>query len=159
MPGSKTSAGLVVYRRNARHQLDVLLVHPGGPYWAKKDAGAWSIPKGEYGADDDPAAVAEKEFEEEVGQPAPPGARLDLGAVTQAGGKRVQAWAVEGDLDTSTVTSNEFEMQWPPGSGELRRFPEVDKADWFVLDEARTKIVKGQLPLLDRLQSLVQLAP
>ena len=155
MPGSKTSAGLVVYRRPGLDRLEVLLVHPGGPYWARKDAGAWSIPKGEYGADDDPAAVAETEFVEEIGQPAPAGARLDLGTVTQAGGKRVQAWAVEGDLDTATVSSNEFEMQWPPGSGSLQRFPEVDKAEWFALDDARAKILKGQLPLLERLHSAV----
>ncbi len=152
---AKTSAGLVVYRRHQVGDVEVLLVHPGGPYWAKKDAGAWSIPKGEYGKGDDPATVADIEFGEEIGQPVPLGTRHDLGEVTQPGGKRVRAWAVEGDVDTTTVTSNEFEMQWPPRSGQMQRFPEVDRAAWFGLDEARVKILSGQIPLLERLQEMV----
>jgi predicted NUDIX family NTP pyrophosphohydrolase len=128
-------------------------VHPGGPFWARKDAGAWSIPKGEYGEGDDPAARAEVEFAEELGQRAPPGPRLDLGEVRQAGGKRVRAWAVCGDIDARTTTSNTFDMEWPPHSGEHRSFPEVDKAAWFSMDEARVKLLAGQLPLLERLES------
>jgi predicted NUDIX family NTP pyrophosphohydrolase len=135
--------------------LEVLLVHPGGPFWARKDAGAWSIPKGEYGEHDDPALRAEEEFAEELGTRPPAGPRLDLGEVRQAGGKRVRAWAVQGDIDArATTTSNTFETEWPPRSGERRSFPEVDRAEWFSLDDARTKLVAGQVPLLDRLQSI-----
>jgi predicted NUDIX family NTP pyrophosphohydrolase len=150
----KVSAGLLVYRRSSEGDIEVLLVHPGGPFWARKDAGAWSIPKGEYGEGDDPAARAEKEFAEELGQGAPSGPRHDLGEVRQAGGKRVRAWAIRGDLDARATTSNVFEMEWPPRSGEQRTFPEVDKAAWFSMEEARTKILAGQLPLLERLESI-----
>jgi len=150
----RVSAGLLLYRRGADGDIEVLLVHPGGPFWSKKDAGAWSIPKGEYGEGDDPAARAEDEFAEELGRRAPPGPRLDLGEVRQAGGKRVRAWAVQGDLDACATTSNEFEMEWPPRSGEQRSFPEVDRAAWYSLPAARAKLLAGQLPLLDRLQSL-----
>jgi len=149
----RVSAGLLLYRRSSGGGVEVLLVHPGGPFWARKDAGAWSIPKGEYGDGDDPAARAEEEFAEELGQRAPPGPRLDLGEVRQAGGKRVRAWAVYGDIDARTTTSNTFEMEWPPRSGEHRAFPEVDRAEWFSMDEARTKLLAGQLPLLERLES------
>ncbi len=149
----RVSAGLLLYRRSSGGGIEVLLVHPGGPFWARKDAGAWSIPKGEYGEDDDPAVQAEVEFAEELGQRAPPGPRLDLGEVRQAGGKRVRAWAVRGDIDALATTSNVYEMEWPPRSGERRTFPEVDKAAWFSLDEARTKLLAGQLPLLERLES------
>ncbi len=151
----RVSAGLLLYRRSSEGAVEVLLVHPGGPLWARKDAGAWSIPKGEYGEEDDPAVRAEQEFAEEIGQRAPPGPRLDLGEVRQAGGKRVRAWAVWGDIDARTTTSNTFEMEWPPRSGEHRTFPEVDKAAWFSLEQARIKLLAGQLPLLERLESVV----
>ena len=152
----KGSAGLLLYRVSPEGGVDVLLVHPGGPLWARKDAGAWSIPKGEYGEQDDPAERAEEEFAEELGRRAPPGPRLDLGEVRQAGGKRVRVWAVRGDIDALATTSNTFEMEWPPRSGEHRTFPEVDKAAWFSLEEARTKILAGQLPLLERLESITR---
>jgi predicted NUDIX family NTP pyrophosphohydrolase len=149
------SAGLLLYRHDASGGLEVLLVHPGGPFWARKDIGAWSIPKGEYDEQhDDAAQRAEQEFAEELGQRPPPGPRLDLGEVRQAGGKRVRAWAVLGDIDARATTSNTFEMEWPPRSGERRSFPEVDRAAWFDLDQARAKILTGQLPLLERLESI-----
>ncbi len=151
----RVSAGLVLYRQGGDRGVEVLLVHPGGPLWAPKDDGAWSIPKGEYGEGDDPALRAEEEFAEELGRGAPPGPRRDLGEVRQAGGKRVRAWAVHGDLDTDTATSNLFDMEWPPRSGARQSFPEVDKAQWFTLDEARRKILAGQLPLLERLEALL----
>src|ERR1700733_9026231 len=139
----KQSAGILLFR-GSRAAMEVLLVHPGGPFWARKDAGVWSIPKGEYDAHDDPALRAEEEFAEELGTRAPPGPRLDLGEVRQAGGKRVRAWAVRGDIDARATTSNMFEMEWPPRSGERRSFPEVDRAEWFSLDDARIKLVAGQ---------------
>jgi predicted NUDIX family NTP pyrophosphohydrolase len=147
------SAGIVLYRQAPPSGIEVLLVHPGGPFWARKDDGAWSIPKGEYDGDEDPVARAETEFLEELGQRPPAGPRLDLGEVRQAGGKRVRAWAVEGDIDADATSSNTFEMEWPPRSGERRAFPEVDKAAWFSTDEARVKLLAGQLPLLERLES------
>jgi predicted NUDIX family NTP pyrophosphohydrolase len=149
----KYSAGLLPYRINGSDPLEVLLVHPGGPFWAKKDDGAWSIPKGEYepAAESDPVAVAEREFEEELGSPAPVGDRLQLGELKQPGGKRVVAWAVRCDLDVTKVTSNTFEMEWPPRSGTMQSFPEVDRAAWFSLSEARLKLLKGQQPFLDQL--------
>lgn len=146
----KRSAGLVVYQADD-DAVRVLLVHPGGPLWARRDAGAWSIPKGEYAEGDNPLEVAYREFSEELGQPAPAGQALPLGQVIQSGGKRVSAWAVAGDVDVTQVTSNTFEMEWPRGSGRTRRFPEVDRAEWFSLPVAREKILKGQAPLLDRL--------
>ena len=152
----RVSAGLLLYRVNSTQGIEVLLVHPGGPFWARKDAGAWSIPKGEYDDGDDPAARAEAEFAEELGRRAPSGPRLDLGEVRQAGGKRVHAWAVRGDIDALATTSNTFEMEWPPRSGERRSFPEVDKAGWFTMDEARIKLLAGQLPLLERLESMTR---
>jgi predicted NUDIX family NTP pyrophosphohydrolase len=152
---ARTSAGLLLYRRNTGGDLEVLLVHPGGPIWAHRDAGAWSIPKGEYTADEDPAARAEVEFAEEIGQPPPSAPRVDLGEVVQAGGKRVRAWAVSGDVDVTTVTSNEFEMEWPPRSGRRQSFPEVDRAAWFTLPDARAKLNGAQLPLLDRLLNAI----
>jgi predicted NUDIX family NTP pyrophosphohydrolase len=150
------SAGLLLYRHGVDGGIEVLLVHPGGPFWARKDAGAWSIPKGEYAEHDEPAQRAEEEFAEELGQRAPSGPRLDLGEVRQAGGKRVRAWAVFGDIDATATTSNVFEMEWPPRSGEHRSFPEVDKAAWFSLEEARTKLLTGQLPLLERLEDIIR---
>jgi len=129
-----------------------MLVHPGGPFWARRDAGAWSVPKGEYAPGEDPRACAEREFAEELGRRAPEGPRTDLGEVRQAGGKRVRAWAVHGDFDATAVTSNLVDVEWPPQSGERRTFPEVDRAAWFPLAVARTRLLAGQLPLLDRLE-------
>jgi len=148
---AKLSAGLLLHR-GAPPAVEVLLVHPGGPFWAKKDGGAWSIPKGEYADGDDPLAAALREFREELGVPAPDGERLALGEVRQAGGKRVAAWAVQADLDVSAIESNTFELEWPPRSGRIQRFPEVDRAGWFGPAEAREKLLKGQLPFLDRLE-------
>jgi predicted NUDIX family NTP pyrophosphohydrolase len=130
----------------------VLLVHPGGPFWAKKDAGAWSIPKGEYGDDEDPRACAVREFEEELGSPLPAGGELaELGTVTLRSGKEIVAFAVAGDLDPERIHSNTFTMEWPPRSGRIREFPEVDRAGWFSLDEAREKLNPAQAELLDLL--------
>lgn len=145
----KTSAGLLMFRR-APGGLEVLLAHPGGPFWASKDLGAWSIPKGEIKDGEEPLAAAQREFLEETGFAcAPP--FIDLGEVKQSGGKRVRAWAFEGDCDPALLVSNEFEMEWPPKSGHLRRFPEVDRAAWFGIDEARRRIGQGQQPLLAQL--------
>ncbi|MCW2658686.1 MAG: hydrolase [Jatrophihabitans sp.] len=147
------SAGLLLYRRTDP-QVEVLLGHMGGPFWAKKDVGAWSIPKGEYADDEDPLAAARREFEEELGT-APPdeAAYQPLGDVRQRGGKVVTVWAVEGDLDASTIVSNTFEMEWPPKSGRRQAFPEIDRADWFDLASARPKVVGGQVEFLDRLSA------
>ena len=155
----KLSAGLLVYRRGDR-EVEVLLVHPGGPYWAKKDDGAWSIPKGEYEPGEDPLAVAFREFREELGLD-PPGsvAPAFLGELRQPGGKLVSAWAVPGDLDVGTVRSNAFTMEWPPRSGRTAEFPEVDRAGWFDLETARRKLLRGQLGLLDRLSELLEAGP
>ena len=147
--GHKTSAGILMYRRAGR-ALQVLLVHPGGPFWARRDAGAWSIPKGEYQPSEDPLAAATREFAEELGA-TPQGEFSPLGEVVQRGGKRVIAWAVAGDFDTGTLVSNTFEMEWPPKSGRRRVFPEVDRAEWFSVDAAREKILPAQQPLIDRL--------
>jgi predicted NUDIX family NTP pyrophosphohydrolase len=149
--GTKRSAGLLLYReRDGR--LEVLLGHMGGPFWARKDEGAWSIIKGEYDEGEDAYAAARREFEEETGSPAPQGRPLELGEVRQRNGKRVTAWAIEGDLDPSQVRSNTFSIEWPRGSGEQREFPEIDRAEWFDLAIARRKIVNGQLPLLEALE-------
>jgi predicted NUDIX family NTP pyrophosphohydrolase len=127
-------------------------VHPGGPFWARRDTGAWSIPKGEYGEGEDPRACALREFEEELGAPAPePAALVELGTVTQRGGKRVTAWAAEGDIDPAAIRSNTFTIEWPPRSGRTAEFPEIDRAGWFGLEEAREKINPAQAELLDRL--------
>jgi len=151
---AKRSAGLLMYRGSGA-RLAVLLVHPGGPFWARKDLGAWSIPKGEYAAGEDPLAVAQREFAEETGV-TPRGEFQPLGEVVQAGGKRVSAWAVEGDLDPATIVSNVFELEWPPRSGRKRSFPEVDRAGWFSPEEAREKINAGQRAFVDRLVALVR---
>lgn len=135
---------------------EVLLVHPGGPYWAGKDAGAWSIPKGEYGGGEDPLGVAAREFREELGHEPPDVAGATaLGEARQAGGKLVRVWAVAGDLDPSATTSNTFSMEWPPRSGRTATFPEVDRAAWFSLIEARSKLVRGQVPFLERLAEVL----
>ncbi len=134
---------------------EVLLVHPGGPYWANKDEGSWSLPKGEYGPGADPLTVAKTEFEEELGKVPPPGPFRELGSVKQRGGKVVLAWAAEGDLDTSDTRSNTFEIEWPPRSGRRARFPEIDRATWFNLEEAERRLLKSQLPFISRLKAMV----
>jgi predicted NUDIX family NTP pyrophosphohydrolase len=144
-----TSAGLLLYRIGA-DAVEVLLVHPGGPFWARKDLGAWSIPKGEIDAGEEHLAAARREFREELGTDAD-GPATPLGVVQQAGGKWVHAWAVRGDLDPSAITSNTFEIEWPRGSGKQRTFPEVDRAVWFAIDEARRRILPAQAAFLDRL--------
>jgi predicted NUDIX family NTP pyrophosphohydrolase len=144
------SAGIVLHRQ-CNDRTEVLLVHPGGPFWARRDLGVWSIPKGEYEPGEDPLAAALREFEEELGSPAPDGDRQDLGEIRQRSGKLVRAWAVAGDLDVSRMHSNTFELEWPPRSGKTAEFPEVDRAEWFELDLARQKIVGAQSALLDRL--------
>lgn len=146
----RRSAGLLLHRRGSRGP-EVLLVHPGGPLWASKDEGAWTVPKGEYAEGEDQAATAEREFAEELGSPAPPGPRLDLGEIRQAGGKWTRLWAVAGDLDVSTAHSNTFAMEWPPRSGRQQTFPEVDRAGWFTLEEARVKLLASLAPFIDRL--------
>lgn len=146
------SAGILVYRRRAG-DIEVFLVHPGGPFWARKDAGAWSIPKGEYADTEDPQAAARREFTEETGWTID-GELRPLGEVRQKAGKAVTAFAGEGDFDPATLESNRFEMEWPPKSGRKASFPEVDRAGWFGLDEAREKMIEGQRPLLDRLEAL-----
>jgi len=146
---AKRSAGILMYRRGAQG-LEVLLVHPGGPFWAKKDPGAWSIPKGEYSDQDDPLATAIREFTEETGM-RPRGELRPLGEITQPGRKIVAAFAVEGDFDPTTLKSNTFELEWPPKSGRRAKFPEVDRAEWFSLETAREKILQGQRELITRL--------
>ncbi|MBX6749040.1 MAG: NUDIX domain-containing protein [Micromonosporaceae bacterium] len=148
--GAKLSAGLLMYRIN-QGTLEVLIAHMGGPYWARKDAGAWSIPKGEYDEGEDPRLAALREFAEEMGSAPPPGELVELGAVVQPSGKVITAYALRGDFDATTVVSNEFEMEWPRGSGVMRSFPEVDRADWFDAATARGKLVKGQVPFIERL--------
>ena len=147
----KRSAGILMYRR-AGAGVEVLLVHPGGPFWAKKDLGAWSIPKGEYAEGEEPLAVAMRELEEETGA-RPSGDFLPLGEIVQPGRKIVTAWAVESDFDVGALKSNLFEMEWPPKSGRRASFPEVDRAEWFSIEDARKKILPGQSAFLDRLLS------
>jgi predicted NUDIX family NTP pyrophosphohydrolase len=147
----KKSAGLLLFRR--RDRLEVLLVHPGGPLWAKKDEGAWSIPKGEIDADEDPLRAARREFAEELGADVS-GEFIALHAIRQASGKLVYAWAIESEFDTATFRSGTFSMEWPPRSGRQQEFPEVDRAEWFTIDDAKRKINKAQIALLDQLNSL-----
>ena len=149
----KRSSGILMYRQPLAG-IELLLVHPGGPLWAKKDWGAWSIPKGEYSGDEDPLTVAKREFEEETGA-RPEGDFLALGNVVQAGRKIVTAWAVEGDFDPATLKSNEFELEWPPRSGRKASFPEVDRAQWFSPAEARRKILPAQSEFIARLLTAV----
>jgi len=148
------SAGILLHRRRGR-RLEVLLVHPGGPFWVRRDEGAWSIPKGEYPREVDPLLAARREFEEELGVAPPDGPAQDLGEIRQRGGKLVHAWSVEGDLDAAAIVSNTFELEWPPRSGRLIEVPEVDRAEWFDLDKARRRINPAQAELLDRLASVV----
>jgi predicted NUDIX family NTP pyrophosphohydrolase len=147
------SAGILLWRSRAGG-LEVLLGHPGGPYWAAKDAGHWTIPKGEAEPGEDLLAVARREFEEETGQALPVGEpAIPLGEIQQKSGKRVLGWGVQGDLDPDGAVSNTFEMEWPPGSGELRSFPEIDRVAWFDLAEARVRLKAAQVPFLDRLEA------
>jgi predicted NUDIX family NTP pyrophosphohydrolase len=146
----RRSAGILLYR-SANGGIEVLLAHPGGPVWANRDAGAWSVPKGEIEEGEDAWAVARREFEEETGHPVPDGAAIELGEITQKGGKVVVAWALEGDLDPATAHSNTFPFQWPPKSGRYITIPEIDRVEWFSPDEARLRIKDTQIPLIDRL--------
>lgn len=150
----KTSAGLLLFRQRAAG-LEVFLVHPGGPFWARKDDGAWSIPKGELTAGEDALSAANREFAEETGFAVgewPPGEYLPLDPLRQPGGKVVHAWAVRGDADPARLRSNTFSMEWPPRSGKQREFPEADRAEWFSIEDARRKILKGQSGFLDQLE-------
>ena len=148
----KRSAGLLPFRVAADGALDVFVVHPGGPFWATRDEGAWSVAKGEYGDDEEPLSAAEREFAEEVGVEGPPGPRIDLGEVGQSNGKRVRVWAVEApSFEVDRVISNEFEMEWPPKSGRMRSFPEVDRAEWMSTETAGLRLIRAQRALLDRL--------
>lgn len=156
MPGrmgamaGKRSAGLLLFRKG-EGGTEVLLGHMGGPFWARRDAGAWTVPKGEYEPDEEPEAAARREFQEELGLPVPDGEPVDLGSVRQSGGKVVTVWAVEGDLDPASVVFGTFRMEWPKGSGRIQEFPELDRIAWLDLDRARTLIVGGQREFLDRL--------
>jgi len=150
----KRSAGLIMYRRPEGH-LELFLVHPGGPFWAKKDIGAWSIPKGEFEEGEDPLEAARREFHEETGFAAQ-GHFLELGEVKQSGGKVVTAWAFEGDCNPAELVSNLCEMEWPPRSGRRLEFPEVDRGLWFSITEARERILKSQEPLLEKLSMILQ---
>jgi predicted NUDIX family NTP pyrophosphohydrolase len=149
--GPKRSAGLLLYRRTG-HGLEVLLGHMGGPFFAKRDAGAWSVPKGEYEPEEETAwDAARREFQEELGLPPPDGEAVPLGEVRQTNGKIVTAWAIEADLDPATIEPGTFRMEWPPRSGQTREFPELDRVEWFAPDRARSVIVKAQAAFLDRL--------
>lgn len=150
----KRSAGVLLYRVTDG-SVDVLIGHPGGPFWAKKDEGAWSIPKGEYVEGEDPWAAAQREFREELGKQLPDGPRIDLGPLKQPSGKIITAFGVRGDLDLDGTVSNTFELEWPKGSGNVREYPEIDRVGWFCVSEARSKLLKGQRPLLDRLLDAV----
>ena len=151
----KQSAGLLIYRaRNDR--IEIFLVHPGGPFWANKDTAAWSIPKGEFEEGEDPLDAARREFSEETGLEVPSGEPIPLSPVRQPSRKIIHAWYLQGAVDNSAVHSNLFEIEWPPGSGEMQKFPEVDRAAWFRLDEAKSKIHKGQVPLLEQLEQALK---
>ena len=145
---------MLVYRQRDG-KMEVLLVHPGGPFWQKRDDGAWSIPKGEIAENETGIDVARREFQEELGVPAPEGELRVLGDIRQKGGKTVEAWAVPGDLDVTRSTSNTFEVEWPPGSGRVQQFPEVDRAAWFDLEAARRKLLPAQRTFIDRLEALL----
>jgi predicted NUDIX family NTP pyrophosphohydrolase len=150
----KQSAGLLIYRIRDG-QVEVFLVHPGGPFWTKKDIAAWSIPKGEFEEDEDPLQAALREFGEETGLDVPPGEPLPLKPIKQSGYKQIHAWYLQGDVDADGVSSNTFELEWPPKSGKKKAFLEVDRAGWFGLDEAKEKIHKGQVQIIDQLVELI----
>jgi predicted NUDIX family NTP pyrophosphohydrolase len=151
----KLSAGILLYRVDAG-LVEVLIAHPGGPFWAKKDDGAWSIPKGEYVEGEDPWIAARREFEEELGKPPPDGPRIDIPPLRQPSGKIITAYAVHGDFDPQGAVSNTFILEWPKGSGNVKEFPEIDRAEWFSVTEARSKLLKGQRPLLDHLMNVIE---
>jgi predicted NUDIX family NTP pyrophosphohydrolase len=146
----KASAGLLLYR-DSHGVIEVMIVHMGGPFWKRKDDRAWSIPKGEYEPPEDPLGAARREFREETGLAPPAGEPIDLGVLRQRSGKLIGAWAVEADVDVSTINSNSFQMEWPKGSGRSQEFPEVDRAEWFDVEGARKKLVKSQTPFLETL--------
>jgi predicted NUDIX family NTP pyrophosphohydrolase len=154
---ARRSAGILLFRRTGGN-LQVLLAHMGGPFWARRDTGAWSLPKGEYDADEEPLAAARREFEEELGLPLPDAELHDLGAVRQSGGKEVTAWAAEADLDPRQVVPGTFQMEWPKGSGRVQTFPEIDRVEWFDVGQAKDKIVTAQRAFLDRLDELINRA-
>jgi predicted NUDIX family NTP pyrophosphohydrolase len=149
------SSGLLLHRLTADGVVEVLLAHPGGPFWARKDAHAWSIPKGEYEPGEDALDTAYREFREEIGLEPPAAEPVFLGERRQPSGKWIAAWALAGDLDVTDASSNTFELEWPKGSGTMREFPEVDRVEWMPIALARTKLLKGQLPFLDALMSAV----
>ena len=150
MPATR-SAGVLLYRTGPDGGVEVLVGHMGGPFWARKDDGGWSIPKGEAGPGEEPFEVARREFAEELGSPVPASEFIDLGELRVSSGKVLTVWAAEGDLDADGTVSNTFSLEWPPRSGRLQEFPEIDRSAWFAVDVARQKLVKGQVPFLDRL--------
>jgi len=147
----RRSAGILLYRRTPTGSVEVLLAHPGGPIWERRDTGAWTLPKGEYEPGEEAEAVARREFEEETGHPAPDGPAIDLGEIRQKGGKIVAAWAIEGDLDPALASSNTFPLEWPPRSGRWIDVPEIDRVAWFSPDDARIRLKETQVPLVERL--------
>jgi len=151
---ARRSAGILLHR-GTPEAIEVLLVHPGGPLWTRRETGAWSIPKGEYLDGEDPLLAARREFQEELGTAPPAGEAADLGETRQKSGKRVRGWALEGDLDVAQIQSNTCQLEWPPRSGRRIEIPEVDRAEWFALEAAREKINPGQVPLLDRLEQIL----
>jgi len=153
---SKKSAGLLLFREISGH-IEVLLVHPGGPFWTKKDEGAWSIPKGELEDDEEPLAAAKREFAEETGLKLPDGEVIPLEPLRQPSGKLVYAWAMKHDFDPAGLKSNTFSMEWPPKSGQYKEFPEIDRAEWFSIKEASLKILKGQAPFIDQLRQKLKI--
>ena len=157
MPATR-SAGVLLYRAGEGGTVEVLIGHMGGPFWARKDAGGWSIPKGEAAPGEEPLAVARREFAEEMGTPVPAEEFVDLGELRVSSGKVLTVWAARGDLDAGATVSNTFSMEWPPRSGRFQEFPEFDRSAWFPVDAAREKLVKGQLPFLDRLLDSLDLS-
>ena len=152
----KKSAGLLLYRQASDGScIELLLAHPGGPFWRNKDEGAWTIPKGEFSDEENPLAAAKREFEEELGAQPPAGDYLQLKPIKQKNGKVVHAWAVEGDFDPATINSNTFQQEWPPKSGRMQTFPEVDRAAWFAAEVAKKKMLSGQPALIDELLTLI----
>src|SRR3954451_4177489 len=152
---ARVSAGVLLYRFADGGAVEVLIGHMGGPFWARKDVGGWSIPKGEAGPREEPFDVARREFAEELGSPVPATEFVDLGELRVSSGKLLTVWAAQGDLDAGACVSNTFPLEWPPRSGRIQQFPEIDRAAWVAVDTARSKLVKGQLPLLDRLLAAV----
>lgn len=149
-PVSKRSAGILLYRLRDG-ELEVLLAHMGGPFWERREAGAWTVPKGELDDDEDELTAARREFEEELGSPPPDGPAIDLGEIRQGNRKRVRAWAIEGDFDPARLRSNLCEIEWPPRSGRVIEIPEIDRAEWFRPDEIGARLIKGQMTLIERL--------